>query len=184
LGISKLVNEKFDEITTQWKISFWRNSVWISSGYLWATWLMHDVANIAVYLPRQLDITLLLIVLVYFTIILFYVFYIRGGKIQNVIISKTGTRFARSATIINTIYALVLWYFKDLNNLPLSTTWIFVGLLTGRELAISSTNKNYKFKYIFPLVTADFLKMIFGLSVSVTIVLVIHFIIIPNRIGL
>ena len=184
LGISKLVNEKFDEITTQWKISFWRNSVWISSGYLWATWLMHDIANIAVYLPRQLDITLLLIVLVYFTIILFYVFYIRGGKIQNVIISKTGTRFARSATIINTIYALVLWYFKELNNLPLSTTWIFVGLLTGRELAISSINKDYKFKYIFPLVGKDFLKMIFGLSVSVTIVLVIHFIIIPNRIGL
>ena len=184
LGISKLVNEKFDEITTQWKISFWRNSVWISSGYLWATWLMHDVANIAVYLPRQLDITLLLIVLIYFTILLFYIFYRRGGKIQDVIITKTGTRFARSATIINTIYALVLWYFKELNNLPLSTTWIFVGLLTGRELAISSINKDYKFKYIFPLVGKDFLKMIFGLSVSVTIVLVIHFIIIPNRIGL
>ena len=184
LGISKLVNEKFDEITTQWKISFWRNSVWISSGYLWATWLMHDIANIAVYLPRQLDITLLLIVLVYFTIILFYVFYIRGGKIQNVIISKTGTRFARSATIINTIYALVLWYFKDLNNLPLSTTWIFVGLLTGRELAISSTNKDYKFKYIFPLIGKDFIKMVFGLSVSVAIVLIIHYIIIPNNIGL
>jgi len=78
----------------------------------------------------------------------------------------------------------VLWYFKDLNNLPLSTTWIFVGLLTGRELAISSTNKDYKFKYIFPLVTADFLKMIFGLSVSIAIVLVIHYVIIPNQIGL
>ena len=184
IGKGMGINEKYDEITNKRSINFWRNAVWVSSGYLWATWLMHDVANIAVYLPRQLNVPLLLIVLFYFTILLFYIFYRRGGKIQDVIITKTGTRFARSATIINTIYALVLWYFKELNNLPLSTTWIFVGLLTGRELAISSINKDYKFKYIFPLVGKDFLKMIFGLSVSVTIVLVIHFIIIPNQIGL
>ena len=145
---------------------------------------MHDVANIAVYLPRQLDISLLLIVLVYFTILLFYIFYIRGGKIQSVIISKTGTRFARSATIINTIYALVLYYFKELNDLPMSTTWIFVGMLCGRELAIASVNKEYKLKYVFPLIGKDFIKMIFGLSVSVGIVLAIHYIIIPNNYGL
>jgi len=72
--ISKFINEKFDEITTQWKITFWRNSVWVSSAYLWAAWLSHDVANIAVYLPRQLNISLLIIVLVYFSILLFYIF--------------------------------------------------------------------------------------------------------------
>ena len=182
--IGKFINEKFDEITTQWKINFWRNAVWVSSGYLWAIWLMHDVANIAVYLPRQLDISLLLIVPVYFTILLFYIFYIRGGKIQSVIISKTGTRFARSATIINTIYALVLYYFKELNDLPMSTTWVFVGLLCGRELAIATMNKEYKLKYVFPLIGKDFIKMIFGLSVSVGIVLVIHYIIIPNNYGI
>jgi hypothetical protein len=184
VGISKFINEKYDEITTQWKINFWRNAVWVSSGYLWATWLMHDSANFAVFLPRQLDISLLLIVLVYFTILLFYIFYIRGGKIQNIIISKTGTRFARSATIINTIYALILYYFKTSSTIPMSTTWVFVGLLTGRELAISTMNKNYKFKYIFPLVTRDFIKMIFGLSVSISVVLLIHYVIIPNQIGL
>ena len=47
----------------------------------------------------------------------------------------------------------------------------FVGLLCGRELAISTMNKDYKFKYVFPLIGKDFLKMIFGLSVSVGIVL-------------
>ena len=54
IAISKIINEKFDEVTTEWKISFWRNAVWVSSAYLWAAWLSHDVANIAVYLPRQL----------------------------------------------------------------------------------------------------------------------------------
>jgi len=182
--ISKFINEKFDEITTGWKISFWRNAVWVSSAYLWAAWLSHDVANIAVYLPRQLNVTLLLIVCTYFTILLFYIFYIQGGAIQKVVLDKTGTRYARSATIINTIYAAVLYYFKELNDLPMSTTWVFVGLLCGRELAISTMNKEYKFKYVFPLIGKDFIKMIFGLSISVGIVLAIHYIIIPGGYGL
>ena len=180
IGISKFINEKFDEITTNWKITFWRNSVWVTTAFLWATWLMHDVANIAVYLPRKLDISLLVIVLIYFTILLFYIFYIHGGPIQKVVLDKTGTRYARSATIINIIYAVVLYYFKELNNLPMSTTWVFVGLLCGRELAISTMNKDYKLKYVFPLIGKDFVKMIFGLSVSIGIVLVIHYIIIPK----
>jgi len=182
--ISKFINEKFDEITTGWKITFWRNAVWVSSAYLWAAWLMHDVANIAVYLPRKLDISLLITVLVFFTILLFYIFYIHGGPIQKVVLDKTGTRYARSATIINTVYAMVLYYFKELNDLPMSTTWVFVGLLCGRELAIATMNKDYKFKYVFPLIGKDFIKMVFGLSVSVGIVLAIHYIIIPNQIGL
>ena len=124
--------------------------------------------------------SLLAIVLIYFSILLFYIFYIHGGPIQKVVLDKTGTRYARSATIINIIYALVLYYFKELNDLPMSTTWVFVGLLCGRELAISTMNKDYKFKYVFPLIGKDFVKMIFGLSVSVGIVLAIHYIIIPN----
>jgi len=178
--ISKFINEKLDEVSDKW-IGFWRNSVWVTSGWLWWVWLSHDVANIAVYLPRQLSPLLLITVMVYFTILLFYIFYIHGGPIQKIVLDKTGTRYARSATIINVIYAAVLFYFKELNDLPMSTTWVFVGLLCGRELAIASMNKDYKFKYVFPLIGKDFIKMIFGLSVSVGIVLAIHYIIIPNR---
>ena len=178
--ISKFINEKFDEVTEDKWISFWRNSVWVTSGWLWWVWLSHDVANIAVYLPRQLDVSLLLIVLAYFSVLIFYIFYIHGGPIQKVVLDKTGTRYARSATIINVIYAAVLYYFKELNDIPMSTTWVFVGLLCGRELAISTMNKDYKFKYVFPLIGKDFAKMIFGLSVSVAIVLSIHYYIIPK----
>ena len=84
----------------------------------------------------------------YFTSLLFYIFYIQGGPIQKVVLEKTGTRYARSATIINVIYAGVLFYFKELNDLPMSTTWVFVGLLCGRELAISTMNKEYKLSLI------------------------------------
>ena len=133
------------------------------------------------YLPRQLSIELLIIVMAYFTILLFYIFYIQGGRIQTVVLEKTGTRYARSATIINVIYAAVLFYFKELNDLPMSTTWVFVGLLCGRELAIATMNRDYKLGYVFPLIGKDFLKMVFGLTVSVGIVLAIHYVIIPNN---
>ena len=178
--VSRFINEKFDEVKGDFWISFWRNSVWVTSGWLWWVWLSHDVANIAVYLPRQLSIELLIIVMAYFSILLFYIFYIQGGRIQTVVLEKTGTRYARSATIINVIYAAVLFYFKELNDLPMSTTWVFVGLLCGRELAIATMNRDYKLGYVFPLIGKDFLKMVFGLTVSVGIVLAIHYVIIPN----
>jgi len=54
-----------------------------------------------------------------------------------------------------------------MNDLPMSTTWVFVGCCVKEELAISTMNKDYKFKYVFPLIGKDFVKMIFGLSVSV-----------------
>ena len=54
-------------------------------------------------------------------------------RIQKVVLDKTGTRYARSATIINVIYAAVLYYFKELNDLPMSTTWVFVGLLMWKR---------------------------------------------------
>ena len=179
--VSRFINEKFDEVKGDFWISFWRNSVWVTSGWLWWVWLSHDVANIAVYLPRQLSIELLIIVMAYFTILLFYIFYIQGGRIQTVVLEKTGTRYARSATIINVIYAAVLFYFKELNDLPMSTTWVFVGLLCGRELAIATMNRDYKLGYVFPLIGKDFLKMVFGLTVSVGIVLAIHYVIITNN---
>ncbi len=42
----------------------WRYLQWISTGYLWAVWLMHDMANIAVYLPRQMGVEYLIFTLV------------------------------------------------------------------------------------------------------------------------
>ena len=54
-------------------------------------------------------------------------------------------------------------FFKQYNDIPMSTTWVFVGLLCGRELAISTLMKDYKFKYVFPIVAKDFEKMMLGL---------------------
>ena len=175
--LERYINEKKDHPE---HVKFWRVGQWVTSGWLWFAWLQQDMANIAVFLPRQLMLGDLLMVLVATVSILGYVFYTGGGRIQEVVINKHGTRFARSSTIINLVYAFILYFFKELNDLPMSTTWVFVGLLTGRELAISSVIENYRFKYVFPIIAKDFGKMMFGLGASVAIVLIIHQIILPN----
>jgi phosphate/sulfate permease len=68
----------------------------------------------------------------------------------------------------------VLLFFKEYNNIPMSTTFVFIGLLAGRELAFASGKTKYKFKKVFPLVAKDFYKMIIGLALSIVIVLLIH----------
>ena len=47
-------------------------------------------------------------------------------------------------------------FFKELNDLPMSTTWVFVGLLCGRELAIATHHKTNLRKYVFPIIGKDF----------------------------
>ena len=105
--VSKFINEEFDEVTGDKWIAFWRNAVWVTSGWLWWVWLSHDVANIAVFLPRQLPLNLLFVCIVLLSVLLFYIFWDRGGRIQKIVYSKTGTRYTRSATIIDFIYAII-----------------------------------------------------------------------------
>ena len=160
--------------------SYWRIGQWITTGFLWWTWLSHDMANIAVFLPRQLDIPLMVLISIVFVGGLAYMFREGGGKIQKIVLEKHNTRYVRSATIIDLFYWIILFFFKELNDIPMSTTWVFVGMLAGREFAIASFMGKKKTKSVFPLVGKDFGKMMIGLSASLAIVLMIHYVIVPN----
>ena len=156
---------------------YWRIGQWFTTGFLWFTWLSHDVANIAVFLPRQLSVAELIGVITFFTAGLGWIFYQQGGKIQQIVLDKQNTKYVRSATLIDLVYAFLLLYFKQINNIPMSTTWVFVGLLCGRELALNTyLTKKGNLKQVFPIVAKDFLKLLVGLVVSVAIVLLIHYV--------
>ena len=174
--LAHFVNEKFNLVKKEHR-PYWRVLQWASTGFLWFTWLSHDMANIAVFMPRDLPLSYLCGIVSVLVFWLGYIFWAQGGKIQEIVLEKTGSRYMRSATIIDLVYAVLLLYFKELNNIPMSTTWVFVGLLTGRELAIATVHRaEYKLGYVFPLIGKDFLKMMIGLSVSVALVLSIHYI--------
>ena len=116
---------------------FWVPLQWISSGFLWSAWISQDMANIAIVLPRRLDLGSLVFILLFIFAGLGILFYRKGGRIQKVVSSKTNVHLVRSATIINLAYALILFYLKWVSHIPISTTWVFLGLLAGREFGIS-----------------------------------------------
>lgn len=120
----------------------WRIGQWVSSGVLWAVWLAQDAANVAVYLPRQLDVTQLAVFIVSIFLGLGLLFWQGGERIQEVVNEKSAVVDVRPATIIDFVYALILLVFQVWSEVPMSTTWVFVGLLGGRELAMALRGAN------------------------------------------
>jgi len=114
---------------------WWTVAQWSSTGFLWTQWLVQDFANIYVYLPRRVDAMTLTISLTILLAMLAYIFYSKGGAIQSIVKAKANTEDIRSATFIDLAFGIILYFFKELNNIPMSTTWVFLGLLAGREIA-------------------------------------------------
>ena len=153
---------KDQEHSTKWVIL-----QWLSTAFLWSQWLIQDLANIFVYVPHKVPFEFLVFAIVVFVVLLGVILYQRGGAIQKIIDTKTDVTDVRAATIVDFVYAIILLVFKEWSNIPMSTTWVFLGLLAGREFAISmiingvskySTSRN---------VSKDAMKLMLGLALSV-----------------
>jgi hypothetical protein len=160
--------------------SYWYILQWITSGTLWAVWIMQDAANIAVFLPRQLNIWEFLGYTGFIFLGLGFLFYLKGDRIQGIVNEKTKVTDVRAATLVDFVYAIILFYFKMLSNIPMSTTWVFIGLLGGRELAIAlakskklSKRKARIFR-AYSLARKDMTKAAIGLLVSLVLALIIN----------
>ena len=154
---------------------YWLVAQWFSTGFLWSQWLIQDFANIFVFLPRKIELNQLLISLGFILIVMAYIFKKKGGKIQEVVNKKANTSNIRSATIIDLIYGLFLFVFGNLNSIPMSTTWVFIGVLAGRELAITYLLNKENIKYTYVIIAKDFGKVNIGLVVSVVIAFFIQY---------
>ncbi len=153
----------------------WVIAKWVSTAILWTAWLLQDGSKIFVYLPRKLDLWQMIISLMVFVGLLFIICYKRGGEIQNIIKLKTNTQDIRSATIIDIVYAGILIYFLNLNNIPMSTTWVFLGVLAGREIALYNRLRFITEKKVYKYIIKDFTKALIGLIVSIAVVLLINY---------
>ena len=120
---------------------YWVVLQWVTTGYLWAVWLIQDFANIFVFLPRELTAVQGFIAMGAIALLLAYTFANRGGPVQRILNTKSNVTDIRSATIVDFLYASLLFFFKELNDLPMSTTWVFLGLIAGREYAFALTHK-------------------------------------------
>ncbi len=159
---------------------YWMYLQWLTSGILWSVWIMQDAANIAVFLPRQLNAIEFSVYAGFVFLGLGFLFYLKGDKIQSIINEKTDVTDVRAATIVDFVYAIILFYFKMYNNVPMSTTWVFIGLLAGREVAIAlgkSAKPKKRGEWVFRafnLAGKDIVKALIGLIVSLFLAIIIN----------
>lgn len=150
----------------------WTAVQWTVSGTLWAVWVMQDGANIAVFLPRQQS----LFEFIVFALTIFFglglLFYLRGDRIQEVVSEKARISDIRAATLVDLTYVILLIYKLFISTVPMSTTWVFLGVIGGREIAISlaRTKKGKKHrKKAGKMIFRDFAYAMLGLFVSVAL---------------
>jgi hypothetical protein len=149
---------------------YWLPILWVTSGLLWSIWLMQNTANIAVYLPRSLNWWQLLMFMFPIVVGLALIMQMGGDKVQEIVEKKSGVSDIRMASVINFIYGTILFVFQVLSKVPMSTTWVFVGLLAGRELAMSFHElSSNDMKGAWKLVASDFFSVGTGFVVSIAI---------------
>ncbi|ADF51194.1 MAG: hypothetical protein CMP12_16910 [Zunongwangia sp.] len=150
----------------------WMAVQWIVSGSLWAVWVMQDGANIAVFLPRHQSLFQFIIFAVTIFLGLGLLFYLRGDRIQEVVSEKSRISDIRAATLVDLTYVLLLIYKLFISTVPMSTTWVFLGVIGGREIAISLARKKKGKKHrkkAFKLIARDFIYAFLGLIISVAL---------------
>lgn len=146
---------------------YWVTTQWATTGYLWAVWLIQDFANIFVFLPRELSavqgFTAMGVILVFLVI----TFANAGGPVQRILRTKTNVIDIRSATIVDFVYASLLFFFKELSDIPMSTTWVFLGLIAGREYGFALTRASTRLVAAVIDTAEDAAKAFIGIVISV-----------------
>ncbi|MDZ4725495.1 MAG: hypothetical protein SH817_05030 [Leptospira sp.] len=148
----------------------WSRYQWASTIYLWIAWLLQDTANIAVFLPRKLLFGEFLGAVGLILIALFVIIRTNGGTIQQVVSEKSDIKWAKAATIVDIVYGTILFVFQFISNIPMSTTWVFLGLLAGREIILNVlTYRDLPYLDTFRKVAKDVFLATLGLVVSLMI---------------
>ena len=182
VAITRMTEKRFiDKPLSKNGETFWMIAQWFTTGFLWWQWLTQDLANIYIYLKGGAGLSQVgfFVSTAILLGLLAYIFHKRGGAVQKVVKEKTNTVDIRSATFIDLIYGIVLYIFKYNYlglfeaKLPMSTTWVFIGLLAGRELGIRLNLDKKLSQNVVKMVFADLGKVFFGLLVSVVLVFII-----------
>lgn len=157
------------------KIVYWSTLQWITTAYLWSVWLIQDFANIFVFLPRELELSHGILAMLAITGLLAYTFWNQGGPVQRILKSKTAVTDIRSAALLNFVYASLLFLFKEVSEIPMSTTFVFLGLIAGREIGFSIVEKKLRPIKAIRVSVSDASKAFTGLIISINMAIGLPF---------
>ncbi|MEE4208470.1 MAG: hypothetical protein V2I43_04290 [Parvularcula sp.] len=146
---------------------YWITAQWTTTGYLWSVWLIQDFANIFVFLPRELTAVQGFAAMGVILLFLAVTFANAGGPVQRILRTKTNVVDIRSATIIDFLYASLLFYFKEYSDIPMSTTWVFLGLIAGREYGFALMRSSTRLTAAVIDTVEDVARAFIGIVISI-----------------
>ena len=162
------VERKFMATSDHGRKPLWLVVQLFSTALLWSQWLIQNLANVYAYVPRQLtlrDVGLCGAVLV---ALLAIVLRSRGGATQRIVKSKTNLGDIRSATLLDLLYGSLLLALLWTSKVPMSTTWVFLGTIGAREIAL-----NPKRKHATRMLGRELALALIGLAISLALALVL-----------
>ena len=164
---------KFDEKDT----NFWKNIQILSNIVLIVMWITSNNGNLIVSLPRNFTISSFLLYLSFCAITIAYIILSKGGKMQKSIIdAKKGLNNPKTGSIINMVFSSIILAFQFISTTPIATTWAFIGLLSGREFALSMKKHGSVNKITILKILKDLSVLIYGLIVTFIYIFVIRWV--------
>jgi phosphate/sulfate permease len=94
-----------------------------------------------------------------------------------VVTKKSSVTDVRSVTLIDLTYGSILFIFQFMSKVPMSTTWVFLGLLAGREIAMTISthyNSTRRFAFTFALIRNDVVNALIGLFISIVVAILVN----------
>ncbi|MEB3325290.1 MAG: hypothetical protein VKM17_08130 [Cyanobacteriota bacterium] len=151
----------------------WAALQWLATAGLWSQWLVQDLANLYVVLPRRLSLAELGVTLIVLCGTVALIVCLGGGPIQGRLRSKCRMEDPRSTTVVSLLYGLVLLAFLGGDRLPLSTSWLFLGLLAGREVGLGCRGLGRPARALLADLSLDLLRAGAGLATSLAVALLV-----------
>ena len=144
---------------------------WISSGFLFCSWLTQNIPNTIVYIPRLINLHSLILFIILGICTIGFTIYNKGGPIQDIVDKKTDISNIKATTIINSTFAIIILLMNQINKIPVATTWIFLGVLGGREMGLIKYEKNdlplkTKFLIAQKAILKDLIYACLGIAIS------------------
>jgi hypothetical protein len=102
----------------------------------------------------------------------------KSNKMQEILSSKKNANNLKINVLINLLFSAILFIFKIISNISIATTFVFLGILAGKEVAIAFSESDIfgkTYKKTILTVLRDINKCILGVCVSLAFVIFINF---------
>lgn len=153
---------------------FWNFMEYITTALVWIAWNILNICVFVVFVDRDFSIYELLAVNIIVIFVIYIIMVNSGGQIEKIIRDKKDNANKKTTAIFNLLFAIILLSLEFFSNVPLTTTWVFLGLLAGRELALSYVEKGIfadkKSKISLVKIIKDLNKAIIGIVFSLIFV--------------